>query len=104
MYVSSWIRIMKSLYACTAVIGLAALAGCATGPYYDYGSYGYDATYPGPYAYAPYSYYYGPSYYYSPPVVSGGIIIGGHSGRDHWHGHRDWTHAGNNWRGHHGQW
>jgi hypothetical protein len=60
---------------------LTALAGCVYGPGYGYG-YSYPAY--------PYSYpYYG---YYGPPVVSGGVFVGGG-----W-----WGHPG--WRGGYGGW
>ncbi|HVO89166.1 MAG TPA: hypothetical protein VMV45_11535 [Casimicrobiaceae bacterium] len=96
---------MKTLLACAATLVL--LTGCASGPYYDYGTgygYGYDYDYgyaPG-YYYGPgYSYdypytYYGPGYYYGGPVISGGVVIGGghrdyHGGHDrHWNDHSSW--------------
>src|SRR3954454_14894983 len=75
----------------------ALLGGCATVPY------DYDA----PYAYGPGpSYPYGYPYnqdYYGPPVISGGVVIGGGFGFDR----GDWRGRGNDsehWRGDRGNW
>ena len=76
----------KSLLSMLA--GAALLAGCASGPYYDYpyertGYYEYPTTY-----YAPYDYYaYGPGYYVAPPVVSFGLT---YSDRHYYRGPRRW--------------
>ena len=64
----------KSLLSMLA--GAALLAGCATGPYYDYpyertGYYDYPYHY-----YEPYEYYsYGPGVYVAPPAVSFGLTF-----------------------------
>lgn len=73
-----------------AVAGAAALAGCASDPYY------YNDRYYDGYAYRdgsvyrdyPYTYYgYGPGYYVSPPSVSFGLAYNdGYWRRHPWHG------------------
>ena len=76
----------KSLLSMLA--GAALLAGCATGPYYDY-PYERSGYYDHSYDYPPYEYYsYGPGYYVAPPVVSFGLT---YSNRPrYWYGPRRW--------------
>ncbi len=68
----------RRLLPAAALLLLAALSGCVYGPAYP--AYGYP--------YPAYSYY----GYYGPPVVTGGVFVGGG-----W-----WGHPG--WRGGYGGW